>query len=250
MYWSAFVFGLLGSFHCVGMCGPIVLAVPGKSLLSKVSYNIGRAVTYTLMGAIIGFVGEGFSFFGWQQALSVAVGVAMLLIVLFTKYKHFDLPMSGAFKKLWILSKNKLTPLFNSKSAAAPFFIGLINGLLPCGLVYAALFAAVSMGGISESAAYMALFGLGTAPLLIVVSVFGNVLSPALRARFNKTVPYFLGLVAILLILRGLNLGIPLISPKMDESGKMKHMHTQLLDINNNPVDTYIAEQFYLRNYS
>jgi sulfite exporter TauE/SafE len=247
MYWSAFVFGLLGSFHCVGMCGPIVLAVPGKSLLSKLSYNLGRAITYTIMGAIIGFVGEGFSLVGWQQGLSVAVGVAMLLIVIFTKYKHFDLPMSGAFEKMWILSKNKLAPLFKSQSPTAPFFIGLINGLLPCGLVYAALFAAVSMGGVIESGLYMALFGLGTAPLLIVVSVFGNVLSPAIRTRFNKTVPYFLGLVAILLILRGLNLGIPLISPKMDEQGKMQHMHSQLLDISNKPVNTFVEDQFYTR---
>ena len=231
------MFGLLGSFHCVGMCGPIVLAVPGKSILSKLSYNFGRAITYTLMGAIIGFIGEGFSLVGWQQALSVAVGVAMLLIILFTKYKHFDLPMSGAFEKMWKVSKNKLAPLFKSKSAIAPFFIGLINGLLPCGLVYAALFAAVSMGGVIESAFYMALFGLGTAPLLITLSVFGNILSPALRAKFNKSVPYFLGLVAILLILRGLNLGIPLISPKMNDSGKIEHMHSELIDLK--PFNNY-----------
>jgi sulfite exporter TauE/SafE len=230
MYWSAFVFGLIGSFHCVGMCGPIVLAVPGKSLLSKLSYNIGRAITYTIMGAIIGFVGEGFSLVGWQQVLSIAVGIAMLLIVVFTKYKHFDLPMNGVIEKMWIYSKSKLTPLFRSKSPLAPFFIGLINGLLPCGLVYAALFAAVSMGGIIESALYMALFGLGTAPLLIAVAVFGDLLSPALRIKFNKAVPYFLGVVAVLLILRGLNLGIPVISPNMDNSGKMQHMHSQLYD--------------------
>ena len=230
MYWSALVFGLLGSFHCVGMCGPIVLAVPGKSLLAKLSYNIGRAVTYTIMGVMIGIVGEGFSLVGWQQALSVIVGVAMLLIVLFTKYKHFDLPMNGVLEKMWIYSKSRLTPLFKSQSPTAPFFIGLINGLLPCGMVYAALFAAISMGGITESALYMALFGLGTAPLLIVVSVFGNLVSPALRIKLNKTVPYFLGLVAIILILRGLNLGIPLISPKMDNKDKMKHMHSELMD--------------------
>lgn len=250
MYWSAFVFGILGSFHCVGMCGPIVLAVPGKSLLSKLSYNLGRAITYTIMGAVIGFVGEGFSLVGWQQGLSVAVGVAMLLIVLFTRYKHFDLPMSGAFDKMWILSKKKLAPLFKSRSAGAPFFIGLINGLLPCGLVYAALFAAISMGGVMESGLYMALFALGTAPLLIGVSAFGNVLSPVIRARFNKTVPYFLGLVAILLILRGLNLGIPLISPKMDEPGKMQHMHSQLLDNNIKSVDQYVTTRLFHRDNS
>lgn len=247
MYWSAFLFGFLGSFHCVGMCGPIVLAVPGKSLLSKLSYNLGRAITYTMMGAVIGFIGEGFSLIGWQQFLSVAVGVAMLLIVLFTKYKHFDLPVSGTFEKLWILSKTKLAPLFKSQSPTAPFLIGLINGLLPCGLVYAALFAAVSMGGVPESALYMALFGFGTAPMLIVVAVFGNILSPTIRARFNKTVPYFLGLVAMLLILRGLNLGIPMISPKMDNSGKMNHMHSQLLFNNQKRINKPLVDQFFYR---
>ena len=82
MYWSALVFGLLGSFHCVGMCGAIVLAVPGKTTLAKISYNIGRTITYMVLGAIIGLVGEGFSLMGWQQALSVIVGILMLLIVL------------------------------------------------------------------------------------------------------------------------------------------------------------------------
>ena len=228
MYWSGFVFGLLGSFHCVGMCGPIVLAVPGKSLFSKLLYSSGRAVTYTLMGVIIGIVGEGFSFFGWQQRLSIIVGVTMLIIILFTRYKHFNLPLSGAIEKLWRLLKNNLAPLFKSNAVAAPFAIGLINGLLPCGFVYAALFVAVSMGGVMESALYMSLFGLGTAPLLIGVAMFGNYLSPAIRTKFNKAVPYFLGLVAILLILRGLNLGIPLVSPKMDKAGEMKHMHSKI----------------------
>ena len=235
MYWSAFVFGFLGSFHCVGMCGPIVLAVPGKSLGSKLLYNIGRAITYAVMGLAIGIVGEGFSLAGYQQTLSIIVGAAMLLIVIFTKYKHFDLPLSGAISKLWIFSKNKLTPLFKSESFMAPFLIGLINGLLPCGLVYAALFAAVAMGGMIESSVYMLLFGLGTAPLLIALSVFGNFLSPALRSRFNKTVPYFLALVAVLIILRGMNLGIPYISPNMDGKGKMHHMHS---DLNKSVIDT------------
>jgi sulfite exporter TauE/SafE len=231
MLWSAFVFGFLGSFHCVGMCGPIVLAVPGQSLIAKVLYNIGRAITYAVMGLLIGIIGQGFSLAGYQQTLSIIVGAAMLLIVVFTKYKHFDLPLSGAISKLWIFSKNKLTPLFKSESLGAPFLIGLINGLLPCGLVYAALFAAVAMGGMLESSLYMFVFGLGTTPLLIALAVFGNFLSPAIRARFNKVVPYFLALVAVLIILRGLNLGIPYVSPKMDGDKNMHHkMHSSLAD--------------------
>jgi uncharacterized protein len=237
MYWSAVVFGLLGSFHCAGMCGPIVLAIPGRSLLVKLSYNIGRSITYTMMGAMVGFVGEGFTFVGWQQILSIVAGTAMLLIIFFTKYQHFDLPMNGVVEKMWLVLKDKLTPLFRSQSQAAPFFIGLINGLLPCGMVYAALLTAISLGGIRETALYMFLFGLGTIPLLIMVSIFGNVLSPTLRIRYNKVVPYFLGLVAVLLILRGLNLGIPLISPNMDNPAKMEHMHSKLNETN----DTILA---------
>ena len=236
MYWSAFLFGLLGSFHCVGMCGPIVLAVPGKSIFSKLLYNIGRTITYALMGLVIGIIGEGFSLAGYQQTLSIIVGAAMLLIVIFTKYKHFDLPLSGAVSKLWIFSKNRLTPLFKSESALAPFLIGLINGLLPCGLVYAAIFAAVAMGGMLESSLYMVLFGLGTAPLLIALSIFGNFLTPALRNKFNKVVPYMLGVVAILIILRGLNLGIPYISPKMDGGGHRKMMHSQTEVMDKSPT--------------
>lgn len=239
MIWSALGMGLLGSFHCVGMCGPIVLAVPGRSFLSKISYNLGRTVTYMIMGAIIGFVGEGFSLMGYQQPLSVAVGIVMLLIVLFTKYKHFDLPMTGVVEKMWIYSKNRLSPLFKSQSPTAPFLIGLINGLLPCGLVYAALFAAISMGGIVESALYMGLFGIGTAPLLIVLSVFGTIITPVLRNKLNKAVPYFLGLVAVLLILRGLNLGIPYVSPKMNKDGEMNHNMDHPHSMNLRDSNTY-----------
>ena len=227
----------MGSFHCVGMCGPIVLAVPGKSIFSKLLYNLGRAITYAIMGLVIGIIGEGFSLAGYQQTLSIMVGVTMLLIVLFTRYKHFDLPLSGSISKLWIFSKNRLTPLFKSEALFAPFLIGLINGLLPCGLVYAAIFAAVAMGGMLESSLYMILFGLGTAPLLIALSIFGNFLTPALRNKFNKAVPYMLGVVAVLIILRGLNLGIPYVSPKMDGDNHGKHMmHSQTEVVSPSPT--------------
>ena len=242
LYWSALVVGFLGSFHCIGMCGPIVLAVPAQSFFSKLLYNLGRTITYASMGALLGFVGAGFSFVGWQQNLSILVGVLMLIIILFTKYKHFDLPMNGVFEKLWIYSKRLLTPLFKSKSMFSPLFIGLINGLLPCGLVYAALLAALAMGGVWESALYMALFGLGTAPLLIGVAVFGNWLTPKWRTRFNRTVPYFVGVLAILLILRGLNLGIPMISPKTDDDGKMQHDHKMSMSLDSPAISFLVPE--------
>ena len=146
----------------------------------------------------------------------------MLIIILFTKYKHFDLPMSGAINALYQKVKSALGPLLRSESSLAPLLIGILNGLLPCGLVYAALFAALSMGGVSASAYYMALFGLGTIPIMLGLGLFSTIITPAVRTKLNRAVPYFLAVVAILLILRGMNLGIPLVSPKMDGSG---HMH-------------------------
>lgn len=219
--------GFLGSFHCIGMCGPIVLALPGQGVIYKLLYNLGRTITYTLMGLLMGLVGQGFSMVGWQQILSIIVGVLMLVIVVFTKYKHFDLPMNGVLSRLYTLVKNKLGPLLKSKSVIAPLFIGILNGLLPCGLVYAALFAAVSLGGITESGYYMAFFGLGTIPIMFGLGVFSGIITPAIRTKLNKAVPYFLAIVAILIILRGMNLGIPMVSPKVDETGQM-HMHHKM----------------------
>ena len=224
-YWSAVVFGFLGSFHCIGMCGPIVLALPAQSFIKKLLYHLGRMITYALMGLALGLIGEGFSIVGWQQYLSVGIGSMMLIIILFTKYKHFDLPLSGPMAKLWSLTKLQLGSLMVRKSVFSSFLVGLLNGLLPCGLVYAALFAAVAQGDIIQSSVYMAFFGLGTVPMLLAVALFGNWLAPKWRTFFNKLVPYFLAVVAILLILRGLNLGIPMISPKTDESGQIMHKH-------------------------
>ncbi len=216
MLWTAFLMGFLGSFHCIGMCGPIVLALPAQTVAHKFIYNLGRTITYTLMGAIIGFVGHSFALIGWQQSLSIGTGVIMLIIVLFTKYKHFDLPLNGILNSLFLQVKFKLGPLLKSKSPIAPLFVGMLNGLLPCGLVYAAMFTALSMGSVTGSAYYMLFFGVGTIPIMLVLGISSGVISTSLRSKLNKAVPYFLGALAILLILRGLGLGIPFISPSIN----------------------------------
>ena len=220
--------GFLGSFHCIGMCGPIVLALPGQGILYKVTYNFGRTITYIILGALIGLVGEGFAVVGMQQSLSIGVGVIMLIVVVFTKYKHFDLPTGGVINKLFLAVKRGLGPLLKSKSIFSPVLIGILNGLLPCGLVYAALFAALSMGSVLNSAVYMLFFGLGTIPIMLGLGIFSGLITPAVRTKLNKAVPYFLAIVAIILILRGMNLGIPYISPKLDSTGHMNMMHHEM----------------------
>lgn len=216
MFWTAFLMGLLGSFHCIGMCGPIVLALPSQTVIHRVFYNVGRAVTYMAMGTVIGFVGHSFTLVGWQQFLSIGTGIIMLIVVLFTKYNHFDLPLGGLLNKLYLQVKSNFGPLLKSKSTMAPFFIGMLNGLLPCGLVYAAMFTALSMGSIQGSAYYMLCFGLGTIPIMLALGISSSFISIKLRSRLNKAVPYFLGILGVLLILRGMNLGIPFISPSIN----------------------------------
>lgn len=222
MIWSAFLIGLLGSFHCVGMCGPLALAVPSRGLnrvLAALTYNLGRVLTYSVLGFLTGLVGKGFSLAGFQQGLSIIAGVAILLIIL--------LPENQANRFLagrWLYApiatlKQKLGILFTQSTYASVFSIGILNGLLPCGLVYVALFAALALGNPLLSFSYMALFGIGTFPLMLTLIVSGNLISQGLRTKIRKIVPVTVAIVGLLLIARGMNLGIPYVSPKIQKAG-------------------------------
>jgi uncharacterized protein len=218
MIWlTAFLTGLLGSFHCVGMCGPIALATPivgvspAAKVWSKLLYNLGRISTYALLGAILGGFGWGLKLAGWQQSISIAVGVVMVLVVLGTTKK-----ISLLLKNPFVGWQSKLTPqLFNNRTYTALFAIGLLNGLLPCGLVYMGLLGAVATQSAAQGALFMALFGLGTMPMMFAVSMVGLFLPLTTRNHIKKFTPVFTLLLACLFIMRGLNLGVPYLSPKL-----------------------------------
>lgn len=209
--------GALGSFHCVGMCGPIALALPvkGKSAIQKVwaiwMYNLGRASSYALMGFIFGWLGSTFSLFGWQQWLSVMAGIFILLLLSF----NYILPgMASPLGKwnLWV--KKQLSRILQSEKKPVTYLsLGFLNGWLPCGLVYVAMASSLATGTPWGGALLMFSFGLGTIPVMAGLMAFGRLLSLKVRAGINKAVPYLLAGMAVLLILRGLNLGIPYLSP-------------------------------------
>lgn len=216
---SALVLGLVGSFHCVGMCGPIAVALPinSKSWLSKLSgtflYNIGRAITYGVMGAVFGVLGEGIQLGGLQKWVSIAMGAIMILSVvfpvLFRNTRLLDQYIYGYVDRL----KEYIGPLFKNSSLGSLFIIGLLNGLLPCGLVYVALAGAIATGGVMSGSLYMFIFGLGTLPMLALVTLAGNVISGQFKSSINKLIPYVIVIIGALFILRGLQLGIPYLSP-------------------------------------
>ncbi len=222
---AAFTMGLLGSFHCVGMCGPLALSLPlsTNTIWSKFSgaflYNTGRIITYSVFGFVFGLIGKSASLFGYQQWLSISLGVLIIFFVILPKrisvfsYKNY---ITVFFEKI----RSGLGNLFSRKNYSSLFFIGILNGLLPCGLVYMAAAAAVATGDIVDSILFMAFFGLGTLPIMWSLAFFGNYVSIGIRQKIRRAYPYMMMMMGCLLILRGMGLGIPYISPEMKAERK------------------------------
>ncbi|MCF8370908.1 MAG: sulfite exporter TauE/SafE family protein [Bacteroidales bacterium] len=218
LFYAALIFGLLTGFHCIGMCGPIAISLPlsdqnwTSKTLGGIIYNLGRVVTYSILGGLFGLVGQGLKIAGFQQALAIVVGSIMIASVffplLFNKMSKGS-PLFSSVEKL----KMKMGLLFGKKSNSALFAIGLLNGLLPCGPVYIALGLSLASGHFLLGSLYMAVFGLGTIPIMLSLSLLGNFISGPIRLKIRKIVPTFIVLMGLWFILKGLGLGIHLISP-------------------------------------
>ena len=216
---SAFILGLLGSFHCVGMCGPIAFMLPvdRNNTFKKVTqislYHIGRLLSYSIMGLVFGLIGKGLNLFGFQQQLSIIIGVLMIIVILIP-YKTFNkYNVSKPIYKVISKVKSGLGSALKKKTPDTFLTIGFLNGFLPCGLVYMAIFGAIAGGNAAEGSLYMAFFGLGTIPLMTTAIYFSNFLKGAMRQKIQKAIPVFVVLIGVLFILRGLGLGIPYLSP-------------------------------------
>ncbi|MBS1623511.1 MAG: sulfite exporter TauE/SafE family protein [Bacteroidetes bacterium] len=225
----ALVLGFAGSFHCIGMCGPIALALPvgryswpgrvGGVLL----YNIGRMTTYSALGLVFGMIGRGFSLMGMQQVLSIVLGVLIIAAVIFptgfmtrVERRVSEIPVLGSVK-------SSIQALFRRPGFSSFYLIGMLNGLLPCGFVYMALPMAMAVGTAGEGALFMAAFGAGTIPAMMVVSFSHSLFSSAFRGRVRQVMPVFMFVLGALLIVRGLNLGIPYLSPEATSQGQVLH---------------------------
>ncbi len=213
--WTAFTIGLLGSLHCIGMCGPIALSLPygGAGRLAAAGngllYNLGRTFTYVLIGSLFGLLGKGIFLAGYQSALSISMGVLMLILAFFSTDLESRIARLSFLQKPLFRLKSALGNLIRAKSHTSFLGIGMLNGLLPCGLVYMAVVGAVSTGSVWKGAAYMGLFGLGTIPLMLFTSLAGNWIGVQVRRRIRAVLPFMLALIAVLLIFRGLNFDLP-----------------------------------------
>ncbi|SEG09992.1 sulfite exporter TauE/SafE family protein [Flavobacterium urumqiense] len=219
MLYSAFIFGLISSLHCIGMCGPIAMMLPvdrnnpTKKATQIFTYHLGRLSAYATIGLVFGLLGKGFFLAGLQQKLSIFIGIAMILVILipertFAKY-NFSKPVFNLISKI----KTKLGSQFKNKNYKSLFTIGLLNGFLPCGMVYVALFGAIAMQSAGFGVLYMVLFGLGTVPLMSSVVYLNSFITIPIRNKIQKAIPYVAVIIGVLFILRGLGLGIPYVSP-------------------------------------
>jgi len=211
----AFFIGLFGSVHCIGMCGPLAFAVPSANsgtwliAFDKFMYQVGRIISYTILGLLIGFIGKQLWISGMQQAVSVLSG---MMIILAATSKILKRPVGSKFSVAFIGPFNRM---FSAalKYKANHLVIGMLNGILPCGFVYVAMAGAVNTGDVISSAEYMFWFGTGTLPLMLIATFSMSFAKPVFRRRINTVMPYLMLCLGVWFILKGMTLNIPYLSP-------------------------------------
>ena len=225
---AGFILGLLGSLHCVGMCGPIAFMLPVdrtnsyKKGLQILLYHAGRLISYATIGLIFGLLGKSLYIFGLQQKLSIVIGVLMIIAIVLPYQTVSKYNASKPIFRIISKVKSSLGKQFKKKTLDTFFTIGFLNGFLPCGLVYMAVFGAIAFGSAWQGSLYMVFFGLGTIPLMTTAIYVGKFLNTSIKQRIQKVIPVFVVVIGALFILRGLGLGIPYISP-VSNAGLVTH---------------------------
>lgn len=211
VFFTALSVGFLGSFHCAGMCGPIAIALPAtsdnfiRSLTGKLLYNLGRVLTYSILGSVAGLIGRTFSVRGLQSNISILSGILILVVVLLMN-KTFVSKISSKLVHISFVFKNAFRHLLKKKGYTALFSTGIVNGILPCGFVYLALAGAATMKGPLHGAMYMMFFGLGTLPMMLFISLSGSIIGISARKWINQLSPYIAIAMAVFLINRGIRM--------------------------------------------
>lgn len=227
---SAFALGAVSSFHCVGMCGPLAIALPLAQYnpLEKVTgillYNGGRILTYSLLGLLFGYLGRQIYIAGFQQWFSIIAGsmvIGAFLLTIFHR-KLNRLPVANQF---YTKVQSLVARFLRIRSFGGFFLTGMANGLLPCGMVYLAVTGALASNSPMEGMAFMAFFGLGTTPALLILSMAGWVIGYRARNFMRRLTPYAFLIMGVLLVMRGLNLGIPYLSPYFSAGNDAVNCH-------------------------
>lgn len=219
-YSISFLIGLQATLHCVGMCGPLAFAAPinrtnkKAAIWGSLTYNFGRLTTYSYLGFLLGIIGIGQIWIYAIQLISILTGFIFIASATFGSLETWQIsrPITRYIGSL----STKLFPIVKKVNLKfRPFLFGLINGTLPCGMVYLALLHGLSSKSLPDTILSMLFFGLGTLPVMFFIPLIG-------QERFYRLLPkqtqkVMLLLIGFLLVLRGLGLGIPYFSPKVEK---------------------------------
>lgn len=228
MLYAAFILGFAGSFHCVAMCGAITLAFAPKRIKStsfiagKLLYNLGRILTYSMLGLLLGasklvFGAMLFDIHAMQEWLSISIGIAMLGTLVLPKAIRLKFSATPIITRYWGKIRSQMGRFLQSQNVETQFYLGMVNGLLPCGFVYMALALAALSSTLQEATFTMMLFGAGTIPAMLLLAFAAQFSEQKFRftSKYQRFTPFLTAIVAVLFILRGLSLGIPYISPEL-----------------------------------
>jgi hypothetical protein len=200
MYYTAIIMGLAGSLHCAGMCSPLAMAVTRSKpfLWSSILYNSGRIFIYALLGTLAATFGSFIQLSSYQQAISIALGCLFILAGI--SFHHMRIPlMDKAIVSLTSYLKKYFKIVNQQKSGTTTLMLGMLNGMLPCGLTYLALSACLIMPSASDGFLFMLFFGIGTWPVMIgsvkLLSLLKNNFS---LARLSKIALVFVGCTLLL----------------------------------------------------
>lgn len=217
MYWIAFTLGFFGSLHCLGMCGPLIIAthsvrkLAGVGLIfSTLTYNLGRTLGYIILGLAAGILGSVVALAGAQKGFSVAIGVMLIAAGIFSVNPDNLIGKIPVFSRFITHINQKLSEYLRKTSRVPAWIVGLVNGFLPCGLVYIGIAGAASLNNIWGSAGFMLFFGLGTMPAMTAAAMLHGNLPQRFKSLFRNLYPAVTLLLGIYMVYRGLMSRLPL----------------------------------------
>lgn len=217
MLYLAFTMGLFGSAHCLGMCGPLALGInqySDRNVIHQIwhatRYNTGRMITYTVMGILFGIIGTALTVSGFQKIFSIVSGIFLITLFFLSLDIEKFLFRFGRYKNGYRRIQNHISNALQRTTVKYPLYMGILNGILPCGLVYLALAGSVATGNLLDGTMFMLLFGIGTFPAMFALMLGGQFMKMRVRKTYRKIFPVLHLLLGAYLIYRGFMVKIPL----------------------------------------
>jgi len=217
VYLIAFTLGIFGSLHCLGMCGPLAMTAQTHHLTTRlttfyhaISYNLGRTLGYMFLGIIFGIFGSVLAFAGLQKLVSIGLGIVLILMFLFSVQPDNWISKNKYISKVYFYISKSLGQLLKKTKTTSGWSLGILNGFLPCGLVYLALAGAISLQNVWGSMGFMLFFGFGTLPAMFMLMMSSHWLKPQWRLSLKKLYPVITLCMGAYLLYRGIFSSTPI----------------------------------------